>query len=129
MKDLGLTLLEAKIYLTLTKIGASKVITLANASNVSRPDIYRILHKLTDLGLVEKLLGIPSKWKAIPLEIGLSFLLEQRKNKTKLLEKMKQETLKSNGKKTKDELIFDYSESQFMIIPKKKAIFCWIIDI
>jgi sugar-specific transcriptional regulator TrmB len=124
LRDLGLTLLEAKIYSTLERIGVTKVTTISTISKVSRPDVYRNLHRLLDLGLVEKLLGTPSKWKALPLETGLSFLLKKRRKKTELLEKKKKKIL--TDIKIKKKLNFNYPESQFMIIPKKKAIISWI---
>ena len=52
--DLGLTLLQAKVFLALLVRGTSKVTEISQVSKVSRPDVYRSLSKLQEFGLVEK---------------------------------------------------------------------------
>jgi DNA polymerase III alpha subunit len=60
--DLGLTLLQAKIYLALSKTGKATIKTISKASNSARQDIYRIMPTLQKLGLAEKIIaGRPYK--------------------------------------------------------------------
>ena len=85
----GLTLLQAKTYLTLAKLGKADVKTIAQASNVARQDIYRIMPTLQKLGLGEKIIAKPTLHKATPIEEGLSILLQHRKNELAELKKKK----------------------------------------
>ena len=64
--DLGLTLLQAKVYLALVQSGTLKVGTIAQVSKVARPDVYRTLQKLQDLGLIEKIITKPILFRATP---------------------------------------------------------------
>jgi sugar-specific transcriptional regulator TrmB len=57
LTDLGLSLLQAKTYLNLAKLGKANVQTIAKASNVARQDIYRVMPKLQKLGLAEKFIS------------------------------------------------------------------------
>jgi sugar-specific transcriptional regulator TrmB len=76
---LGLSLLQAKLYLNLAKLGKANAQTIAKASNVARQDIYRIMPKLQKLGLAEKIIAKPTIYKATPIKEGLSILLQNRK--------------------------------------------------
>jgi len=75
---LGLTLLQAKTYFALAKLGVADVKTVSKVSNVARQDVYRVTPKLQKRGLVEKIIATPTLYKAIPLKAGLSTLLQQR---------------------------------------------------
>jgi sugar-specific transcriptional regulator TrmB len=79
LMDLGLTLLQAKIYLALSKTGKATIKTISKASNIARQDIYRIMPTLQKLGLAEKILAAPTMYKATPIKEGYYLLL---KNKT-----------------------------------------------
>ena len=78
LMNLGLTLLQAKTYLTLTKLGKADIKGISKASNVVREEIYRIMPKLEKIGLVEKIVGRPTVYEALPLKEGLSMLLISR---------------------------------------------------
>ena len=54
---LGLTLRQAKTYLALLQTGISTTRTIALTSKIPRPDIYRIMSELEELGLREKIIG------------------------------------------------------------------------
>jgi sugar-specific transcriptional regulator TrmB len=79
LMGLGLTLLQAKTYLALAKLGKADANAIAKASNVARPDIYRIMPTLQKLGLTEKIIAKPTMYKATPIQEGLSILLQNRK--------------------------------------------------
>jgi sugar-specific transcriptional regulator TrmB len=78
LMDLGLTLVQAKIYLALSKLDNETIKTISKNSNLARQDIYRIMPSLERLGLVEKIIDKPTKYKATPIKIGFSTLLQQR---------------------------------------------------
>ena len=119
--DLGLTLIQAKVYLALTEFPALKVSEISENAKVARPDIYSTLSTLHKEGLVEKILQKPLKYTAVPLNDGLRILLAKRTTKyrkvraeTKLLLETF-ETSNSNESKT-------VQEPHFAIIPKGELV-------
>jgi len=63
--------------LTLLKLGRSEGRSLSNIANIPKPVVYRTLEELQKMGLVEKEIAFPSKFKATPLKQGLQILLNQ----------------------------------------------------
>ena len=86
LTELGLSTTQAKIYLALVKTENQTAQTISKLSTVSRPDVYRVLNQLQDLGLVEKIIAKPEEFRAIPIEEGVSILLQRRINKTRELQ-------------------------------------------
>lgn len=78
--DLGLTELQAKLYLALSKIGPSTIKSVHKVANIARQDVYRLMPTLEKAGLAEKMLTSPIMYKATPLKEGYQLLLQ---NKTK----------------------------------------------
>ena len=92
---LGLTLSQARIYLTLSHSGACTVKTISKFSQVAREHVYEVMPQLQDLGLVEKIIGTPSKFNATPIQEGLHTLFQRRTRKTREMQKQKMELIKS----------------------------------
>jgi sugar-specific transcriptional regulator TrmB len=80
LMDLGLTLLQAKIFLALSQIEKSTIATISKTAHVARQDTYRIMPSLEKLGLAEKIIANPTIYKATPIKEGYKLLL-QNKNK------------------------------------------------
>ena len=120
LMSLGLTLLQAKVYRALAKSGQSTIATTSKLSGVARPDLYRTLSKLQQLGLVSKIIETPFQFKAIPLDEGLALLLEK---KTEEHDKLKTETrhlIRSfEGKKLEQQQPI---KSEFVLIPQSKTV-------
>ncbi len=78
--NLGLTYLQAKVYVTLLRLGNSgtSVKKIALNAAIARQDIYRILPVLENYGLVEKIIAVPTRYRPVALEDGLSLLMAQR---------------------------------------------------
>lgn len=74
----GLTIAQAKVYLTLMKLGKEKATNIWKDSQVARQDIYRILSELEAKGLIEKILAKPTQYTALPLPDMFSVLLDNR---------------------------------------------------
>jgi sugar-specific transcriptional regulator TrmB len=85
--NLGLTVLQAKVYLTLAKLGTSTGRATAKEAKVAPQDVYRVLTELQETGLAEKIIAKPNKYQAMPLDQGLSMLLERRNDQTERLKK------------------------------------------
>jgi len=54
LTKLGLTSLQARVYLALDKIKIETAKGIANITEIDRANIYRILSSLQSIGLVEK---------------------------------------------------------------------------
>ncbi len=74
--DFGLTGNQAKVYLAIARLRLASVGKISKVSKVRREDVYRILPKLEEMGLVEKLMGKPTKIRATPMEEALSSLIK-----------------------------------------------------
>jgi sugar-specific transcriptional regulator TrmB len=78
--DFGLTGTQAKVYLATARLKLATVAQISRVAKVRREDVYRILPKLEEMGIVEKLLGKPTKVRATPVEDALSLLIKQEKD-------------------------------------------------
>jgi len=93
---------------------------LSKDAMIARPDIYRVITSLDNLGLIEKTLNKPTLVKAIPLSDGIKFLIKRKKLETlntfeesrNLIEFFKNCPNK-NGEKE--------NEHNFIFIPEKEA--------
>lgn len=79
LNRLGLTISQAKVYLTLLKLERANAKTIADKSRVARQEVYRLLVELEKKSLVERIIAVPTKFSAVPIENGLSFLIEEKK--------------------------------------------------
>jgi sugar-specific transcriptional regulator TrmB len=77
LADIGFTKNQAKLYLTLLKMGKTDGKTLSKVANAPKPVVYRTLGELQEMGLVEREIAVPNKFKATPLKQGLQILLNQ----------------------------------------------------
>jgi sugar-specific transcriptional regulator TrmB len=114
LMKLGLTVLQAKTYLALIKLGESDVNTIAESSNIVREEIYRIMPTLERKGLVERTLGRPTIYMALPLKEGLTLLIQRRKMENTELEK-KTNALIQNLPDEDTEKDFQKANSKFII--------------
>ena len=117
LHKLGLTNLQAKVYLTLLKTDTSTVKGIATESKIARQEIYRVISEIEELGIIEKILTLPTKYKAIPLCDTISFLIKRRNKKTQDIEKISKRVLRKH--KNDKPKIFR-QEDFFILIPKKE---------
>ncbi len=80
LSDFGLTHNQAKVYMATARLMVATVSQISKVSKVRREDVYRILPKLEKMGLVEKLLGKPTRIRAMPVEEGLPILIKQKED-------------------------------------------------
>ena len=115
---LGLTTLQAQVYLTLAKMDKATIKALSSTSRIDRANVYRVLIRLQELDLVEKLLTNPSIFKALPANEGIKMLLDRKEIehkhvKTQTIELLKK--YKHNQQATPDE-----TACEFVLIPDGK---------
>jgi len=109
---LGLTSNQAKVYLALFRSGLSNAKGISENSGVARSDVYRVMAALEKLGLVEKIISQPCKFRAISIHDAFDILMERRKKVTSELQATTREIidkLKDNNARTaleKDETQF-----------------------
>jgi sugar-specific transcriptional regulator TrmB len=77
LKDLGLTFVQAKVYLALSSL-SQNIASISECSKVPRTDLYRVLHELETKGLVERIIANPVEFKAISLNECLDILIQAR---------------------------------------------------
>jgi len=81
--DFGLTRNQAKVYVAVARLRLASVGKISKVAKVRREDVYRILPKLQKMGLVEKLLGTPTKIRATPVEEALSLLIKHKEDEAR----------------------------------------------
>lgn len=74
--DLGLTPIQAKIYLSLLNRAALSARGLVDHLHINRADIYRALQNLQSIGIVETAIGSPNKYRCAPPKLVVKLLLE-----------------------------------------------------
>ena len=121
LEDLGLTSLQARVYLALLESGPLRVSEISKISNVARPDVYRNLSKLQKKGLVERIIKTPLEYRAISMRKGLSLLLE---TKTSQYEKVRAETrlLLDSAQERKINKKKNIESPQYVLIPKGRTV-------
>jgi sugar-specific transcriptional regulator TrmB len=117
--DLGLTQVQARVYLALVESGPSRIMAISKISKVARPEVYANLSKLQELGLIEKIIKMPLTYRAIPMNKGLTFLL---KTKTEQYKKVRAQTriLLDTAKMEKPKK--KIGEPQFVLIPRGRTV-------
>lgn len=128
--SLGLNSSQARIYLAVAQRRICTARHVSRLSGVNRQEIYRIMPDLEALGLIEKLIGVPTKWRAVPLRDGLSILLQRKDNEIyklhynakKLVDDFGKNNFINNNRRTEQPL----ADSQFILIPKSEAAIRWV---
>ena len=115
LQAFGLSLVQAKTYLTLLKLEETDIKTIAKNLKVARQEIYRTMPLLEKLGLTQKIIGKPITYIATPLRDTLAILLEKQQKKVADL-LTKQNWLINNFHMDKDSEKKVYEDDpQFMI--------------
>ncbi len=124
--ELGFTISEAKVYLTLNQTGTSGIRSIAKATGIHREHLYQIVNSLEKESLIEKEVGSPTLYRAIPLEEALPMLIKQKQAQIKEL-KTKTETIVKDAKNKKQNNApptanKETENHQFSIVPGKEII-------
>lgn len=94
---IGLTDLEADVYIELLKLKQTKVSELAKITKVTRTQLYPLLEKLVEKGVVEKIENKVTFYKVIEPEELISILKKWKEKQLKNLKDL--ETMIKNFKK------------------------------
>jgi HTH-type transcriptional regulator, sugar sensing transcriptional regulator len=115
---LGLTPLQVEVYLALAKMDKATIKTISSISRTDRANVHRVLTRLQELELVEKLLTYPNLFKALPPNEGVQMLLDRKEREHEEIKAQTKELLekyKNIKQETRDEKICD-----FVLIPAGK---------
>ncbi|NLF88941.1 hypothetical protein GX563_08985 [Candidatus Bathyarchaeota archaeon] len=84
--QLGLTGMQANIYLNLLLNGKAEARIIAHWAGSPRTEVYRALNELQEIGLVDRELGCPLKFKAVPPSLGLQACIDEKFHDISLLQ-------------------------------------------
>jgi len=116
----GLTSSQAKVYLAIGDNKFSNVKEIQKRSNVPRQEIYRLLSELEELGLLEKTMDRPSKFKALPIQKGISYLVKEKIHETTQMQKKAEKIIEKHQNQVNDQKL-EENIPQFVLISKKEA--------
>jgi sugar-specific transcriptional regulator TrmB len=121
LTSLGLTSLQAKVYLYLLESENATIKDIAKNTGVARQDLYRITSELQNCGLVEQIITKPLMYKAIPITSGVNVLLKDQQRKRtethkKVAHMLHRHKTKQPTTQTKTE------KNHFILVPGKNAL-------
>ncbi|MCW4005948.1 MAG: hypothetical protein NWF04_05050 [Candidatus Bathyarchaeota archaeon] len=120
LKELGLTCRQARVFLVLVEHKDSNARSIANFLKIARQDVYKVLDELEQLGLIEKQINAPMRFRAIPLQDAFSVLLNRRIEKTfRLQAKTKMIARKF---RRKNGAVVGYEEPKLLLVPQGDAL-------
>jgi sugar-specific transcriptional regulator TrmB len=121
---LGLTCNQARVYLALVRSGMCTAKTMSNVSKVAREDVYRIIPKLQELGMIEERIDVPSVYAAAPMQEAFRILMKNRKRVTTELEAKTKEIIQNfkNGTGNGTGKPLEEDTHEFILIPKERAV-------
>ncbi len=121
LRDLGLTIVQAKAYLVIARAGVLNIAETSNLSKVPRTDLYRVLKELEEKGIVERIIANPTQFKAIPIDKCLDLLIQQRTAESLKLQK-RAAKLRQNFNQRIENGQEDTVASRFILIPGSRAV-------
>jgi sugar-specific transcriptional regulator TrmB len=120
--QLGLSVLEARIYFSLCNRQPLTAKEISRTTNIAQPDTYRVLDKIRRKGLIEKSIEVPSRFKAVPLDTGIAFLVSRRKIEHDKLVEKSELVIQSVKQNPVEERPLENIEPQFSMIPQRELV-------
>jgi sugar-specific transcriptional regulator TrmB len=126
LSEFGLTENQAKVFIATSRLGTPTVSEVAEASEVRREEVYRLLPELEKMGLVERLLGKPIRLKTPNPTASISLLVKLEKERAREriedLSSRSQQLLQYLGHHTMGEHLDEKEVSDFSLIQEKESI-------
>jgi sugar-specific transcriptional regulator TrmB len=129
LTDFGLSVNQAKVYLSIVQCGPITVNQISTATNLHRQDVYKILPKLEKKGLTTKKIDKPVLVNAVSLKEALNSLVLIEKKKA--IERANRQAIELKElvkelKKTHEETI--EQDSSFVLISGNEAVTNKVIE-
>ena len=121
LKNFGLTEKEAEVYIFLAKRGSLKSGQISKQLKKNKGQVYRILTRLKDKGIVETTLEFPTRFVAVPLEKTINAFIKSRREEISIVEKTKQDLLRDWEKISKIEA--ELTSEKFKVMEGSQKIF------
>lgn len=121
LTELGLSAIQAKVYLALAQSTELTATVAADISGVARPDVYRVLAQLEKIGLVQTIVSEPKHFQALPIDEIFSTLISGRERKTTELRQEAQAFVRDFKHSVREEET--NQKPEFMFILKKEGLF------
>jgi sugar-specific transcriptional regulator TrmB len=118
LTKLGLTLLQAQVYLTLAKMDKATIKIISSIAQIDRANVYRVLIRLQQLDLVEKLLTTPINFRALSVHEGVKMLLDRKEADDEAIKAKTCELLKKYEHSIEENP--DERGAEFVLIPDGK---------
>ncbi len=115
----GLTVLQAKMYLALVRNGKQTIKGISELASIDRANTYREILKLQKIGLVKKIIDVPSFYEAIPVDHGIPLLLAYKEEEYETTKKETQSLIEKF--KVYPSAAPEKISDNFVLIPKKNA--------
>ncbi len=124
--ELGLTNVQTRIYVALSKLETATIRTISKTAQLDRSEVYRGMSELQKLGLVSKTVKTPNVFSSVPMFEGLTILLNRKTSEYHGIETRTTELIRKtveNGRMRNSE----ERESEFIIVPEREiALRRWI---
>jgi sugar-specific transcriptional regulator TrmB len=132
LSEFGLTENQTKVFVAIARQGTPTVSEIAEASEVRREEVYRLLPELEGMGLVERLLGKPLRLRTPDPKSALASLVNIEKQRAKEriaeLSSRSQELLQSLGHQVQEPPTLEGVESGFSLIQENESIRTGLYD-
>jgi sugar-specific transcriptional regulator TrmB len=122
LTSLGLSTLQAKVYLATCRLEEADVQKISASIQVARQQIYSVVKELEEIGLIERILGKSLKLNNIPIPDAVYLLLQRKHRERVESEKKAMELTKRYEHKTKIKTAKVERDSTFLLIPEKGAL-------
>jgi sugar-specific transcriptional regulator TrmB len=91
--NLGLTEVDAKVYIFLARKGLQKAIDMSKSMKMNKVQLYRSLKKLQSKGIVTGTLEHPARFSAVPFEKILDLFVKSKMEEAEQIQQNKDEIL------------------------------------
>ncbi len=120
LKLLGLSNIQARVYLALIKSGISSAKNLSKITNVARPDIYRIMANFQNIGIAQRTITNPIMFEATQVDQALNGLAEYKLKETEDLQKKTQSLIEILAKTHPTKNGLPPQEPEIYVLPASK---------
>jgi sugar-specific transcriptional regulator TrmB len=79
LRQLGLSSLEARVYIALTRTERATIKALSKSTDLARQHVYQVINDLLDIGIIEKIVAAPFEYSAIPMKDAIFIMLQRKK--------------------------------------------------
>lgn len=118
----GLTSMQSRVYLALIQEGRANVSTISSISDIDKSNVYRTIKDLERFELIEKQIAPCTTYSAVPLSIGISILIDRKKQEyKKTLDRL--DKLAKNANRFYDHKTIQ-EKDYFKIFPAGSYTFC-----